>query len=117
MISPTATMESPTLMKTAWIQERAISDDGRSTRSNTHLLPKVRPSLAIRPITERQDSRTFPGWKGRRIHAWKAPLLMFVFLLLGWTMSVAHCVFYPKLKGQIVGKADQQEEKIRYYLH
>jgi hypothetical protein len=42
---------------------------------------------------------------------------MFVFLLLGWTMSVAHCVFYPKLKGQIVGKADQQEEKIRYYLH
>jgi len=38
---------------------------------------------------------------------------MVLFLVFGLAMSVAHCVFYPKLKGQIVGKADQQEEKIR----
>ncbi|KAG9195944.1 hypothetical protein G6011_01065 [Alternaria panax] len=29
-------------------------------------------------------------------------------------MSIAHCIFYPNLKGQVVGKADQQEEKIRF---
>ncbi|RYN25391.1 hypothetical protein AA0115_g7678 [Alternaria tenuissima] len=29
-------------------------------------------------------------------------------------MSMAHCIFYPKLKDQVVGKSDQQEEKIRF---
>jgi hypothetical protein len=101
------------MMKTALIEEREAHDDSRSTRSNAHLLPKAAPSPAIRPIAERRDSRVFPGWKGRRIHTWKSPLLMVVFFLVGLAMSVAHCVFYPKLKGQIVGKADQQEEKIR----
>jgi hypothetical protein len=106
-------MESPRAMKTASTEEREIHDDSRSTKSNAHLLPKVRPSPAIRPIADRKDSRTFPGWKERRIHTWKAPLLMVVFFLLGLAMSVAHCILYPKLRGQIEGKADQQEEKIR----
>lgn len=113
MLLDTAAMEKPKLMKIASIETREVMDDRGSTRSNAHLLPKVQPSPAIRPIAERQDSRTFPGWKGRRIHAWRSPLLMVLFLLVGLAMSVAHCVFYPKLKGQIVGKADQQEEKIR----
>ncbi|KAF2026082.1 hypothetical protein EK21DRAFT_116192 [Setomelanomma holmii] len=29
-------------------------------------------------------------------------------------MSIAHCVFYPKLRGKVVGNSSQQEEKTRF---
>ncbi|KAF2471142.1 uncharacterized protein BDR25DRAFT_223485 [Lindgomyces ingoldianus] len=54
-----------------------------------------------------------PEWIKRRIHRWKSPLLMVVFYIIGLAMSLAHCIFYPKLKGVIVGNPDSQEGKIR----
>ncbi|KAH7138064.1 hypothetical protein B0J11DRAFT_513479 [Dendryphion nanum] len=44
----------------------------------------------------------------------KSPMLMFLFFLIGFAMSLAHCIVYPKLQGQIVGDAEAQEEKIRF---
>lgn len=38
---------------------------------------------------------------------------MVLFFVLGAAVSVAHCVFYPKLNGLLVGDSYQQEEKIR----
>jgi thiol:disulfide interchange protein len=54
------------------------------------------------------------GWPKRTRHRWKAPLLMVIFFLIGFAMSLAHCIFYPMLTGVIVGSPDSQEGKIRY---
>ncbi|KAK7192632.1 hypothetical protein PSPO01_01340 [Paraphaeosphaeria sporulosa] len=54
------------------------------------------------------------GWPERRIHRWKSPIMMVVFFLVGLAMSLAHCIFYPSLKGKVVGNSDAQEEKIRF---
>ncbi|OAG08539.1 uncharacterized protein CC84DRAFT_1257383 [Paraphaeosphaeria sporulosa] len=56
------------------------------------------------------------GWPERRIHRWKSPIMMVVFFLVGLAMSLAHCIFYPSLKGKVVGNSDAQEEKIRQVL-
>lgn len=53
------------------------------------------------------------GGMKRHIHRWKSPLLMVVFFLIGLAMSLAHCIFYPSLRDQLVGNPDAQEEKIR----
>jgi hypothetical protein len=39
---------------------------------------------------------------------------MLGFFALGLAFSLAHCIFYPKLKGNIVGNSDSQEEKLRF---
>lgn len=52
-------------------------------------------------------------FKSRYIHRWKSPLLMFLFFVIGLTMSFAHCIFYPALEGKIVGGSSSQEERLR----
>jgi hypothetical protein len=87
---------------------------------DTSLPPSVLPlsstvsSPAIRPLEFGDGSQIAPRWTKRRIHKWKSPLLMSIFFILGVAVSLAHCVFYPKLSGKIVGDSSQQEEKIRY---
>lgn len=39
---------------------------------------------------------------------------MTIFFIVGLAMSLAHCIFYPRLSGKIVGNPDAQEEKIRF---
>jgi hypothetical protein len=73
-------------------------------------------SPAITPLAERRGSRIIQGWTKRHVHRWRSPLLMVLFFLLGLSVSIAHCVFYPKLRGKVVGDSNQQEEKIRYRL-
>lgn len=53
------------------------------------------------------------GWRKRRIPRWKSPLLMVVFFIIGLAMSLAHCIFYPKLSGRLVGNSSSQEQNIR----
>jgi hypothetical protein len=104
----------PRLEKTdAIIEHRDIPNYANSVRSTAPLLESTSPSPAIRPTAERNGSRVIPSSSKRRIHTWRSPLLMVVFYILGLSLSVAHCVFYPKLKGRIVGDSGQQEEKIR----
>ena len=81
--------------------------------SPAHLPSAHKSSPTITPLPERRGSRITQGWTKRRIHKWRAPLLMVIFFLLGFSMSVAHCVFYPKLHGKVVGNSSRQEEKIR----
>ena len=38
---------------------------------------------------------------------------MVMFFITGLAMSLAHCIFYARLSGRIVGNSDAQEEKIR----
>lgn len=38
---------------------------------------------------------------------------MLGFFALGIAFSLAHCIYYPRLKGDIVGNSDSQEEKLR----
>lgn len=77
-------------------------------------VPAHKRSPAIAPLPERRGSRIVRGWSKRRVHRWRSPVLMVCFYLLGLSMSIAHCVFYPKLRGRVVGNSDNQEEKIRY---
>ncbi|KAF2177452.1 hypothetical protein K469DRAFT_755105 [Zopfia rhizophila CBS 207.26] len=51
-------------------------------------------------------------WSKRRVHRWKSPLLMLMFFTIGLAMSIAHCIFYLKLRGTVVGDFSSQEEKI-----
>jgi hypothetical protein len=105
---------NPKLKKIAAVTEhRDISDYANSVRSTAPLLKSSSSSPAIRPAAERHGSRVIPSSSKRRIHKWRSPLLMVVFYFLGLSLSLAHCVFYPKLKGRIVGDSGQQEEKIR----
>ncbi|KAF2002416.1 hypothetical protein P154DRAFT_488382 [Amniculicola lignicola CBS 123094] len=53
-------------------------------------------------------------WPKRHIHRWKSPMLMILFFIIGLAMSLAHCIFYPKLSGKVVGDSSSQEEKLRY---
>lgn len=53
-------------------------------------------------------------WPRRKIWRWKAPLSMMTFFIIGFALSLAHCIYYPKLSGMIVGNPDSQEAKIRY---
>ncbi|KAF2270247.1 hypothetical protein CC78DRAFT_599658 [Lojkania enalia] len=39
---------------------------------------------------------------------------MIIFFLIGLAMSLAHCIFYPKLRNVIVGDPSAQEEKLRF---
>jgi hypothetical protein len=80
----------------------------------THIGPISPPTPVITPLAERRGSRIVQGWTKRRVHRWRSPLCMVVFFLLGLAVSIAHCVFYPKLLGKLVGDSSQQEEKIRY---
>lgn len=59
------------------------------------------------------SENTTPKWTQRPIHKWKSPLVMTLFFTLGATVSIAHCVFYARLNGHIVGDSSQQEEKLR----
>jgi len=106
-------MESSRQVEARLMDGQEVHDDSLSTRFNARLIPNPLSSPATRPVAEHHGSRTFPNWEARRIHTWKTPLLMVLFFLVGLAMSMAHCVFYPKHKDQVVGKADQQEEKIR----
>jgi hypothetical protein len=95
-------------------------NDSGAVQYRMSLPPPAQPSPAhtrspaIAPQAERRGSRVVKGWSKRRVHRWRSPLLMICFFLLGFAMSIAHCVFYPKLRGRVVGDSDQQEEKIRY---
>lgn len=78
-------------------------DSSISTPTNTSL---VDTRGCTTPIT--------PRWTEWYIHKWKSPVLMALFFGLGATVSIAHCVFYAKLNGRIVGDSSKQEEKLRY---
>ena len=106
-------MESPRQVEASLMERPEVHDDSLSTRSNARLISNPLSSPANRPVAEHHGPRRFSNWEARRIHTWKTPLLMVLFFLAGLAMSMAHCIFYPKLKDQVVGKADQQEEKIR----
>lgn len=70
------------------------------------------PAIAAR--TEQNGSQLVQGWSKREFHKWLPPFYLALFFLLGLSMSIAHCVFYPKLRGNLVGDSYQQEEKLRY---
>ena len=44
---------------------------------------------------------------------YKIPLLTVLYFLIGLGMAIAHCIFYPGLKGMVVGTPVRQETKIR----
>lgn len=73
-------------------------------------------SPAILPKVVDHGPQTVQGWSKREFHKWQPPFYMTVFFLIGLSMSIAHCVFYPKLRGKLVGDSYQQEEKIRYFV-
>lgn len=101
---------------------RVSIDEGQETAPgvNTGLLDpahhvnSIPYSPTIVPQSGSRDPDDTQVWPKRHIHKWKSPLLMVLFFTLGAAVSVAHCVFYPKLNGRIVGDSNQQEEKIRY---
>jgi hypothetical protein len=95
------------------IEHWEIPNYTNSVRSTAPLLQSASSSPAIKQEAERHGSQIIPSSSKRQIHKWRSPLLMVVFYLLGLSLSVAHCIFYPKLKGRIVGDPGQQEEKIR----
>lgn len=74
-------------------------------------------SPAIDPRAEGDGAQLVQGWSKREFHKWLPPFYLALFFLLGLTMSIAHCVFYPKLRGNLVGDSYSQEEKLRYALH
>jgi hypothetical protein len=41
---------------------------------------------------------------------------MISFFVVGFALSLAHCIFYPKLKGKVVGNSSSQEEKLRWVV-
>lgn len=69
-------------------------------------------SPTIVPLVDTHGDNA-PKWTKRHIHKWKSPFLMMLFFALGVTVSLAHCVFYARLDGRIVGDSSQQEEKLR----
>ncbi|KAH7386843.1 hypothetical protein DE146DRAFT_184365 [Phaeosphaeria sp. MPI-PUGE-AT-0046c] len=71
-------------------------------------------SPAIHPKAENHGPQTVQGWSKREFHKWQPPFYMTVFFLVGFSMSIAHCIFYPKLRGKLVGDSYQQEEKLRF---
>jgi hypothetical protein len=46
----------------------------------------------------------------------RSPLLMLTCFVVGLCGSIAHCVFYPKLDGVVVGDSADQERNIRQKL-
>jgi hypothetical protein len=72
----------------------------------------VDPPLTPSTTSFQSKPRQQP-WSKRHIHKWKSPLLNVGFFIFGFAMSLAHCVFYPKLKDRVVGDSSAQEEKLR----
>lgn len=103
------------------VRQREIddNDDNEAISITSSRLPVLRPKdilpsampdiLPPSPILD-QPQRLFTA---RRIHRWKSPALMLTFFVVGLTMSLAHCMFYLKLRGKVVGDSDSQEEKLR----
>jgi thiol:disulfide interchange protein len=91
-----------------------VEDDLTPLPPPAHLNSTPAASRNITPLVERRGSRIIQEWTKRRINKWRSPSLMVLFFLLGLSISIAHCVFYPKLRGKLVGDSNQQEEKIRY---
>jgi thiol:disulfide interchange protein len=91
-----------------------VEDDLTPLPPPAHLNSTPAASPNITPLVERRGSRIIQEWTKRRINKWRSPSLMVLFFLLGLSISIAHCVFYPKLRGKLVGDSNQQEEKIRY---
>ncbi|KAH8652840.1 hypothetical protein BGZ61DRAFT_541812 [Ilyonectria robusta] len=86
----------------------AISAPTRPRLSPTLPQALLSPPPSERPASSRgtgssQTSRRFAIalWKPRTYHRWKSPALVVVFFLIGFGMSLCHCVFYPSLIGQI----------------
>lgn len=116
---------SPTLPATkklhVTIDIQGTSSSGESSRSTkpgvTHLA-KPTPNLQLPPTSARRGSLQPPAlialWKSRSIKKWKAPVVMVSFLLLGLALSIAHCIVYSSLNGNIVGSSANQEENLRY---
>jgi hypothetical protein len=52
-------------------------------------------------------------FKPREYHHWESPFLMGLFLFLGLGISMAHCGFYARLEGTIVGSPAEQENNLR----
>ncbi|KPM44202.1 hypothetical protein AK830_g2378 [Neonectria ditissima] len=80
--------------------------------------PTLHQALLSHHPNERPASSLGPGssiasWRPRTYQRWKSPALMVVFFLVGFGLSLCHCVFYPSLNGQIVGDSYRQEEKLR----
>ncbi|KAI9766942.1 MAG: hypothetical protein M1840_006239 [Geoglossum simile] len=87
--------------------------------------PKTRPEHTVlaetRPPGERQPlscgclrRNSNDLGRHRQINRWKSPLLLSIFFTVGLAMSIAHCVFYPKLSGIVVGNSSNQERNIRF---
>ncbi|KAH6622199.1 hypothetical protein C7974DRAFT_377797 [Boeremia exigua] len=85
----------------------------RTLPSPAHHAVSVQSTPIITPLLEQHETYT-SVWNRRYIHKWRSPFLMVLFFVLGAAVSIAHCVFYPKLNGKIVGDSYQQEEKIRF---
>jgi hypothetical protein len=63
----------------------------------------------LRATTQYMASR----WKPRQYRKWESPVLMVLFFVLGLGLSLAHCLFYSSLDGDIVGSPAQQENNLR----
>ncbi|KAI9767275.1 MAG: hypothetical protein M1839_004541 [Geoglossum umbratile] len=85
------------------------------TRSEHTLLAESWPPGEKRPLSSGHPRRNGNDlWRPRRISKWKSPLLLLIFFIIGLAMSIAHCVFYPKLSGIVVGNSSNQERNIRF---
>ncbi|CAH0053763.1 unnamed protein product [Clonostachys solani] len=65
------------------------------------------------PLLRRARRNTAIPWMPQLPKHLKSPLLMVVFFLVGFGLSLGHCIFYPQLSSRIVGDSNQQEERLR----
>lgn len=114
---------NPRTLKSLVVEEEEIGRDEKgsvpfSPTASNAASPNLQPGL-VTPATTANLPPLSPKLSQQRlftkryIHRWKSPLLMLGFFIIGVAMSLAHCIFYPKLKGRIVGNSDSQEEKLR----
>lgn len=114
------TDHEPTQVDQATNVEGNQKRDSRKT-SIKLAIPSVQQGSSPRGSDDRQGRRgssqsqrfTLTLWKPRDYHHWKSPLLMILFSIIGFGLSVGHCVFYYGLNGKIVGDSYKQEEKLR----
>lgn len=106
-------------LKSLTVGQEELALEGKDS---TSISPSISSYLQPRTTVDQHfatDPPASPGltqrlFKKRHVHKWKSPLLMVGFFTLGLAFSLAHCIFYPKLKDNVVGNSDSQEEKLRF---